>query len=128
MILFTVGGLFAGFAIYSVLNFLSQWMVPLIFAGAGVITLIELVPRGPKMALVGVGALGIFVFLGYFVWSGAFDGPGNTYSLFLSALPASQPPPSGQSLQASLAWLVGAIMIGSGVMLWAGPKIFGEKL
>ena len=126
LIMFTVGGLLAGFAIWSVLNFLSQWMTPLLFAGAGAIALIELAPRGPKEALMGVVALGVFVFLGYFVWSGAFNGPSNTYSLFLSTLPSSQAAAPSGSLTESLAWLVAALITGVIVLVYAGPKIFEE--
>ena|SRR5487761_44540 len=125
LLTFGIGALLAGFALWSILNFLSQWFVPIIFTGAGVIALIELAPRGPKEALMGVVTLIIFIFGGYFVWSGAFNGPSNTYSLFLSTIPSSQPPPvSGGSLVGSLAWLIVAIIIGSGVMLYAGAKIF----
>ena len=124
LILITVGGVFAGFVVWAGLNFLSQWFVPLSFTGAGVIALIELAPRGPKEALMGVLALGVFVFLGYFVWSGAFSGPSNTYSLFLSTIPSSGTVASSGSLAGSLAWLIAAIVLGVGVMLYAGPKIF----
>ncbi len=124
LIMFTVGGLLAGFAIYSLFSFLSQWMVPLIFFGAGLVAFIELVTRGPKMALVGLGALGTFVFVGYFLWSGAFKGPTNTYSLFLSAVPSSGAVASmSGSMAGSLAFLVAAIMIGSALLLWIGPKL-----
>ncbi len=125
LIAFTVGGLLIGFTVWAVLNFLSQWFVPLIFVGAGLIAFIELISRGPKMVVVGIGVLILFTFGGYFIWSGAFNGPSNTYSLFLSAIPSSQPPPvSGGSLAESLGWLIVAIIIGSGVLIWAGRNIF----
>jgi len=93
-------------------------MIPLIFLGAGVIALIELVPRGPREALIGVGALTVFVFLGYFVWSGAFNGPANTYSVFLSMAPSS--PSSTADLGGSavfvFALIVAALTAGYGIM------------
>ena len=84
LLMFTVGGLVFGFALWSILNFLSQWMVPLIFFGAGVIALIELAPRGTNGMIAGVGALLFSVFFGYVLWSGALAGPTNTYSILLS--------------------------------------------
>jgi len=89
LLMFTVGGLVFGFALWSILNFLSQWMVPLIFLGAGVIALIELAPRGLYGIFAGVGALLFSVFFGYVLWSGALAGPTNTYSILLSATGSS---------------------------------------
>ena len=87
LIILTVGGLFAGFALWSILGFLSQWMVPLIFFGSGVVALLVLAPKGPRSAIIGVLTLGVFVILGVFIWSGAFSGPVNTYSVLLSFAP-----------------------------------------
>ncbi len=126
LIMFTVGGLLAGFAIYDLFSFLSQWFVPIVFVGAGLVAFIELVSRGPKMAVVGIGVLVLFTFGGYFLWSGAFAGPSNTYSLFLSAVPSS----SGQvaatssgSWTASFVFFIAAIIIGVATLLWVSPKI-----
>ncbi|MDG7001884.1 MAG: hypothetical protein JRN15_22530 [Nitrososphaerota archaeon] len=84
ILIFTVGSLFAGFALYSILNFLSSWFIPIIFLGAAFIILIELVPHGPYGILAGtLSFIGLMVF-GYFAWAGAFRGPANTYSLILS--------------------------------------------
>lgn len=84
LVLTTVGALFFGFALWSILGFLSHWMVPLIFAGVGLIALIELVPHGPVGILAGVAVMLFTVFFGYAVWSGALNGPANTYNLLLS--------------------------------------------
>ncbi|MDG7000730.1 MAG: hypothetical protein JRN15_16680 [Nitrososphaerota archaeon] len=84
LLMFTVGGLVFGFTLWSILGFLSHWMIPLIFFGTGVIALIELAPRGPQEALMGVVAMIFTVLFGYVLWSGALNGPANTYSLLLS--------------------------------------------
>ena len=89
LLMFTVGGLVFGFALWSILGFLSSWMIPLIFFGAGVIALIELAPRGLYGMLIGVGALLFAVFFGYVLWSGALSGPTNTYSILLSVTRSS---------------------------------------
>ncbi len=89
LLMFTVGGLVFGFALWSILGFLSSWMIPLIFFGAGVIALIELAPHGLYGMLIGVGALLFAVFFGYVLWSGALAGPTNTYSILLSATGSS---------------------------------------
>lgn len=116
---FTVGGLVFGFALWSILNFLGQWMIPLIFFGAGIVALIELVPRGTKMALAGVGFLALFVFLGYFAWSGAFNGPTNTYSLFYSVTPGA---PSGPLPMSSIVFGL-AVTIGIVLSAYGGYKL-----
>lgn len=113
LILVTAGGLLAGFALWSVLGFLSQWMIPLIFVGAGIFAMFQLVPRGPKMALLGLGALVFFVLVGYIAWSGAFNGPANSYDVLLSLSPSS----SGSISPAvsSYGIFFGALIIGSTV-------------
>ena len=90
LLIFTVGSLFAGFALWSVLGFLSSWMVPLIFAGIAALILIEFAPRGPLEALIAVVIAVVFLLVGYVIWSGALKGPANTYSLLLSVAPGSQ--------------------------------------
>ncbi len=89
LLMFTVGGLVFGFALWSILGFLSQWMIPLIFFGTGIIALIELAPHGLYGMLIGVGALLFAVFFGYILWSGALAGPANTYSILLSVTGSS---------------------------------------
>jgi hypothetical protein len=91
LVLTTVGGLLFGFALWSILGFLSRWMVPLIFAGVGLITLIELAHQGLLGMLIGSGVMLFTVFFGYALWSGAFSGPANTYNLLLSVSGSSPP-------------------------------------
>jgi hypothetical protein len=91
LLLFTVGSLFAGFALWSILGFLSHWMVPLIFAGIAALILIEFAPRGPLEALIGVISSVFLILVGYVIWSGALSGPQNTYSLVLSVTGSNAP-------------------------------------
>ena len=78
-------------------------MVPLIFFGTGVIALIELAPRGPLEALMGVGALLAAVFIGYILWSGTLAGPPNTYNLLLSLHGSSSPVPVSDTAMFAIA-------------------------
>lgn len=87
LILVSGVGLLAGFALWSIVGLVSKWFVPLIFLVAGIIALYELAPRGTKLALVGVGVLIGSVVIGVVLYSGAFQGPQNSYNLLLSLAP-----------------------------------------
>ena len=91
LVLVTVGSVLTGFVLWSLLSFLSAWMVPLIFAGIAALILIEFAPRGPTEALIGVVSAVVLVLVGYVVWAGVLSGPQNTYSLLLSVSGASAP-------------------------------------
>ncbi len=105
LLMFTVGGLVFGFVLWSILSFLSHWMVPLIFAGIAALILIEFAPRGPLEALIGVISAVVLVLVGYVIWSGVLAGPSNTYNLLLStAHPPGLQPTSVALPDAAIFW------------------------
>ena len=82
--IFTVGALLIGFVFTSLLNWLSQWFFPLIFAGTGIITMIVLSTKGTKLALAGIATLVGLLVLSYLLITGTFSGPTNTWNLLMS--------------------------------------------
>lgn len=90
LILILIGGIsiFAGLAIYSVITFITNWFILIISLIVGIVAVYELVPYGPKYALIGVSILVIAVITG-FVMHGILGDPSNSFNLLMSVAPSN---------------------------------------
>lgn len=94
LILVAFGTLLGGFAIYSLVSFVSNWMWPLLFFGVGLLLMIELLKYAEDenkqwAAVAGIFAFIVPLFAIFFYESGYLNGPTNSYNLLLSVAPGA---------------------------------------